>query len=241
MDSKTRAEIRARANREEAIFQIGKGGINDNLVTQVNDALKAREIVKLTVLETAPEAPKEAAARLAEALNAEVIQTIGYKIVLYRKNPEKAAERKPVKKAAKPKRDYKKTSASGYGNMSGKSGRYSSDERKSYSSGMKSTGYRDKSSGHRSTDSDKRYAFGGGDRQDGYKYGYDKYGESKRGSYENRVRYGENKGKAYGSRSVSSDKKGYGRSTDKKSGYVKTRANSVRTKSNKGYKTDYHR
>ena len=67
MNSKTRARLRAMANTVEAILQVGKNGMGDALQKQVDDALTARELIKLTVLETAPETPKEMAALLAEA------------------------------------------------------------------------------------------------------------------------------------------------------------------------------
>ena len=52
--SKQRAALRSQSNGMETIFQIGKGGISDMLVQQVEDALKAREMIKLRVLESAP-------------------------------------------------------------------------------------------------------------------------------------------------------------------------------------------
>ena len=70
MNSKTRARLRAMANTVEAILQVGKNGMGDALQKQVDDALTARELIKLTVLETAPETPKEMAALLAEATGA---------------------------------------------------------------------------------------------------------------------------------------------------------------------------
>ncbi|MBQ3919921.1 MAG: ribosome assembly RNA-binding protein YhbY [Oscillospiraceae bacterium] len=88
LTSKQRAYLRGLASTEDAIFQIGKNGINDNLITQVNDALKARELIKLSVLETAPVAPLEAAQSLAEVCHAEVVTTIGSKLVLFRRNPQ---------------------------------------------------------------------------------------------------------------------------------------------------------
>lgn len=103
MTSKQRAEFRAKANGLDTIVQIGKGGINDPLITQVNGALNARELIKLKVLENAPLTVDEAAGQLSEALFAEVIQIIGSKFVLYRENPElreaenKKKEKKPVK------------------------------------------------------------------------------------------------------------------------------------------------
>ena len=89
MNSKTRARLRAMANTVEAILQVGKNGMGDALQKQVDDALTARELIKLTVLETAPETPNEMAALLAEATGAEVVQVGGRKVTLYRKNPEK--------------------------------------------------------------------------------------------------------------------------------------------------------
>ena len=89
MDSKTRAKLRSLANPIEAILQVGKNGLGDALQKQVDDALTARELIKLTVLETCPETPREMAAALAAATGAEVVQVVGRKVTLYRKNPEK--------------------------------------------------------------------------------------------------------------------------------------------------------
>ena len=89
MDSKTRAKLRSLANPIEAILQVGKNGLGDSLQKQVDDALTAREMIKLTVLETCPETPREMAAVLAAATGAEVVQVVGRKVTLYRKNPEK--------------------------------------------------------------------------------------------------------------------------------------------------------
>ena len=59
------------------------------LVKQVDDALTARELIKLRVLETSPAPVREVAQQLAEATGSEVVQVIGMKLVLYRRNPEK--------------------------------------------------------------------------------------------------------------------------------------------------------
>lgn len=83
INSKQRAQLRAMANGIETIGQVGKDGISDNLVTQVKDALAARQLVKYRVLETAPYTAKEAANELAAACGAEVVQVIGYRFVLY--------------------------------------------------------------------------------------------------------------------------------------------------------------
>lgn len=84
MTSKQRAYLRGLANKIDAIFQVGKNGISDNLMMQVNDALEARELIKLNVLETSPEDIQEIANTLSEATNSVLVQTVGNKITLYR-------------------------------------------------------------------------------------------------------------------------------------------------------------
>lgn len=84
MTSKQRAYLRGLANKIDAIFQVGKNGISDNLIMQVNDALEAREFIKLNVLETSPEDIQEIANTLSEATNSVLVQTVGNKITLYR-------------------------------------------------------------------------------------------------------------------------------------------------------------
>ena len=91
LTSKQRAKLRALANSAEMILQVGKGGISPPLVKQADDALTARELIKGGVLETSPLSPKEAANALAEKTNAQVVQVIGMKFVLYRPNPDKPA------------------------------------------------------------------------------------------------------------------------------------------------------
>lgn len=84
--SKQRAYLRGLGNTVETILQIGKSGISDTVAAQVDEALAARELVKMRVLETAPVTPKEAAVELAERLSAEVVQVIGTRFILYRPN-----------------------------------------------------------------------------------------------------------------------------------------------------------
>ncbi|MCQ2446322.1 MAG: YhbY family RNA-binding protein [Clostridia bacterium] len=85
MTSKDRAKLRSIASTEPAILQVGKGGINENLILQVENALKARELIKLSVLENSDYSPMDAAEELAEATGAVVVSTIGSKFVLYKK------------------------------------------------------------------------------------------------------------------------------------------------------------
>ncbi len=89
MTSKERAALRGQANKLEPLFQVGKGGISDALIKQTDDALTARELIKLKVLlESAPEKPKEIANKLAQATNSDVVGVIGGSMIFYRYNPE---------------------------------------------------------------------------------------------------------------------------------------------------------
>ena len=84
MTSKQRAYLRGLANTIDAIFQIGKGGISDVLLEQLDKALEARELIKVSVLETAPGNAKELAEEIALGTNSTVVQTVGNKITLFR-------------------------------------------------------------------------------------------------------------------------------------------------------------
>ncbi len=84
MTSKQRAYLRGLANKIDAIFQIGKNGINDNLIKQLDDTLEARELIKITTLETAPDSAKNLSFEIAERTDSIVVQVIGNKITLFR-------------------------------------------------------------------------------------------------------------------------------------------------------------
>lgn len=86
--SKQRAQLRSMANTLMPIFQIGKGGLNENTINSISEALETRELVKITVLETADISLRVTAAAIAEKTGSEQVQCIGRKIVLYRKSKE---------------------------------------------------------------------------------------------------------------------------------------------------------
>lgn len=88
MTSKQRAYLRGLANTMDPIFQIGKTGLSDNLVKQLSDALEVRELIKITVLETAPDTAKNFSLEIADQTNSTVIQVIGNKITLFRQKKE---------------------------------------------------------------------------------------------------------------------------------------------------------
>ena len=87
--SKQRSKARSIAQTIQPVTQIGKGGISDNLIVSLSDALEARELIKISVLNNIDEDAKALAVSLAEQLNAEVVEVIGKKIVLYRKSSKK--------------------------------------------------------------------------------------------------------------------------------------------------------
>ena len=89
--SKQRAYLRSLANPIPTIMQIGKGGLTENLLKTVSDALEARELIKLNVLENSGEDAYALLQELAAQLDAEPVAVVGRKIVLYR-----ASEKKPV-------------------------------------------------------------------------------------------------------------------------------------------------
>ena len=84
--SKQRATLRGMANSIPTIMQIGKGGITENLIKTVSDALEARELVKLAALENCEYTAREVADALSEELGAEVVAVLGRKLVLYRES-----------------------------------------------------------------------------------------------------------------------------------------------------------
>lgn len=83
--SKQRAYLRKISHTIEPIFQIGKEGIGDALTDGLDKALEKREIIKVHILETALLDTKETCNELAKKLNAEPVQAIGNKFILYRK------------------------------------------------------------------------------------------------------------------------------------------------------------
>ncbi len=86
LTSKERAKLRGLANTIDTILQVGKSGVGPQLIKQVEDALTARELIKMRVLETCPQTPKEIAHALAEATGSDPVQVIGSRFVLYKRN-----------------------------------------------------------------------------------------------------------------------------------------------------------
>lgn len=91
MTTKQRAYLKGLAMNIDPIFQIGKGGLTTEYLEGVEEALEARELIKISVLKNCMDDPRELAFAIGENTNAEVVQVIGKKIVLYReaRQPEK--------------------------------------------------------------------------------------------------------------------------------------------------------
>ncbi len=91
LTGKQRAMLRKEANGVPALYQIGKDGITENILKQFDEALEARELIKIHILESALLETRETADELSRLLKAEPVQAIGSKVVLYRqseKNPK---------------------------------------------------------------------------------------------------------------------------------------------------------
>lgn len=98
LTSKQRAQLRSLANGLDTIIQVGKEGITDGVVQQLDSALTARELVKGHVLENCPLTAREACQDLAQKTESHPVQVIGSRFVLYRENRKKK-ERIVLKKA----------------------------------------------------------------------------------------------------------------------------------------------
>ena len=86
LTGKQRSYLRAKANKLDPIFQIGKGGINESFIEQVDGALETQELIKINILQNSFVEPKEAIEELTKATEAEYVQTIGSKIIIYRES-----------------------------------------------------------------------------------------------------------------------------------------------------------
>ena len=88
LNSKQKAALRGIAGTMDTIFQVGKGGINEALISQVSDALRKRELIKLRVLDNSAYTSREAAEEIAEKTGADVVQVIGNRFVIFKRNPK---------------------------------------------------------------------------------------------------------------------------------------------------------
>jgi RNA-binding protein len=101
LTSKQRSYLRSIGNTMEPIFQVGKEGIGEAFLKQVEDALEARELIKLAVLRNSDLDAREACGEICSAIEAEPVQVIGNRFIIYKKSKEKPRIELPVSKVKK--------------------------------------------------------------------------------------------------------------------------------------------
>lgn len=89
LTSKQRAYLRSLSQSLDTIFQIGKGGISEELCNQIGNALEARELIKARVLDNSGYTAREAAEEIAEAISCDVVSCVGSRFVLYKESAKK--------------------------------------------------------------------------------------------------------------------------------------------------------
>lgn len=112
---KQKRYLRSQAHHLQPIFQVGKGGLNDAMITQIDEALEKRELIKITLLQNTDEVAEEVAEELTAAIHCDVVQIIGRVLVLF-----KPSSKENIKNFSSSQRDLilrdeqweKKTSAS---------------------------------------------------------------------------------------------------------------------------------
>lgn len=88
LTGKQKRFLRAEAHHLNPIFQVGKGGVNENMIKQISDALEARELFKISILQNCAEDKDTVAEQLVKGTGAELVQIIGNTIVLYKESKE---------------------------------------------------------------------------------------------------------------------------------------------------------
>ncbi|MCM3588856.1 ribosome assembly RNA-binding protein YhbY [Mesobacillus maritimus] len=88
LKGKQKRFLRSKAHHLNPIFQVGKGGVNDNMIQQIADVLEARELIKVSVLQNCDEDRDTVAEKLSNGARAELVQVIGNTIVLYKESRE---------------------------------------------------------------------------------------------------------------------------------------------------------
>lgn len=101
MTSKQRAYLKGLAMKMDPIFQVGKNNLTPEIITAIDEALEARELIKISVLKNCSEDAHEIAQTMGERTRSEVVQVIGKKIVLYRESKDHKRIELPQKDARK--------------------------------------------------------------------------------------------------------------------------------------------
>lgn len=88
LTGKQKRLLRSKAHHLNPIFQVGKGGVNENMIKQINEALEARELIKISILQNCEDDRNTVAEQLIAGTKAELVQVIGNIIVLYKESIE---------------------------------------------------------------------------------------------------------------------------------------------------------
>jgi RNA-binding protein len=88
LTGKQKRFLRAKAHHLSPIFQVGKGGVNDNMLTQIEETLERRELMKVSILQNCEEDRYDVADSLVRGTRAELVQVIGHTVVLYKESRE---------------------------------------------------------------------------------------------------------------------------------------------------------
>ncbi|WP_456273960.1 ribosome assembly RNA-binding protein YhbY [Bacillus sp. AK031] len=88
LTGKQKRFLRSEAHHLSPIFQVGKGGVNDNMIKQISEALEARELMKISVLQNCDEDKDTVAEEIASGAGADIVQIIGNTIILYKESKE---------------------------------------------------------------------------------------------------------------------------------------------------------
>ncbi|MGD6804155.1 ribosome assembly RNA-binding protein YhbY [Rossellomorea vietnamensis] len=88
LTGKQKRYLRSEAHHLNPIFQVGKGGVNENMIKQISEALEARELIKVSILQNCDDDKDTVADELASGTNANIVQIIGLTIVLYKESKE---------------------------------------------------------------------------------------------------------------------------------------------------------
>ncbi|MBM6619224.1 ribosome assembly RNA-binding protein YhbY [Bacillus suaedaesalsae] len=88
LTGKQKRFLRSKAHHLDPIFQVGKGGVNENMIKQIEDVLEKRELIKVSVLQNCEDDRYDVADQLSAGADAELVQVIGHTIVLYKESKE---------------------------------------------------------------------------------------------------------------------------------------------------------
>jgi RNA-binding protein len=88
LSGKQKRFLRKQAHNVKPILQVGKGGVNSNLIKQAEDALEARELIKISILQNNSDDKNATAEEIASGAGADIVQIIGSTIILYKESKE---------------------------------------------------------------------------------------------------------------------------------------------------------